>query len=111
MSGELLFDTLNYAKMLERGGISHSDVHAVALADALTQNLYSKNEIEEMIENVMRQFKEEMHSFRIEVKSEINDLRLEMKELESSLEKKISLKLGVMTGFITLVIALSHFLQ
>lgn len=122
MSEKLLFDTLNYAKMLEKGGVTNSDTHTSALSYALAQNLYTKVEIDQMIENTMNQFKQEMHEFRqemrtdmndfrLEVKNEINELRLEMKGLEISLDKKMSLKLGIMTTIITFAIALSHFLQ
>jgi len=81
------------------------------LTYALAQNLFSKNEINEMIENTIRRFEKGMHDFRLEMRGEINVLRLEMKEVESSIDKKMSLKLGSMTGIITLAITISHFLH
>jgi len=35
MADKLLFDTLNYAKMLEREGVRHGDIHALALSYAV----------------------------------------------------------------------------
>lgn len=119
MAEQLLFDTLSYAKMLERAGIKNGEAHALALSFALAQNIYSKTEIDIMIENVMQRFEKQMHDFRLDVKGEIHDLRVEMKEdmhsmearLEKSLDSKLTVKLSLMTGFLSLLIALSHFLH
>jgi hypothetical protein len=58
MMKKLVFDTLRYAKMLTGGGVEHSDVHAQSLADALSQNVYIKGEVDKMIEKVFNEFEE-----------------------------------------------------
>ncbi|MAZ39474.1 MAG: hypothetical protein CMF49_05075 [Legionellales bacterium] len=115
MAEKLLFDTLSYAKMLEKAGIKNGETHALALSFALAQNIYSKTEIDAMIENVMQRFETQMNDFRLDVKNEIHELRIEMKEgearLEKSLDSKLTVKLSLMTGFLSLLIALGHFLH
>lgn len=50
MQKKLMFNTLGYAKMLRKGGVSLADTHAAALDYALQQNLYTKTEVREMLE-------------------------------------------------------------
>ena len=126
MAGKLLFDTLSYAKILKRAGVENAEAHAFALSFALAHNIYSKTEIDIMVEEVIQRFEKQMRDFRLEVKndihdlrtevkSDIHDLRVEMKSMETRLEKsldsKLTVKLSLMTGFLSLLIALSHFLH
>ena len=141
MAGKLLFDTLSYAKILKRADVENAEAHAFALSFALAHNIYSKTEIDIMVEEVIQRFEKQMRDFRLEVKndihdlrtevksdihdlrtevkSDIHDLRVEMKEgmhsmearLEKSLDSKLTVKLSLMTGFLSLLIALSHFLH
>lgn len=64
--------------------MNHSDVHAESLADALSQNVYVKSEVDKMLEKVYRKFEERTqkiaeHTHQVEkqtiaIKSEMNRL-------------------------------------
>jgi uncharacterized protein YdcH (DUF465 family) len=76
---KLVFDTLKYVKILENAGVAHSDIHAESLSEALSHNVYIKNEVDKMIEDVIResnkQFAEQMHKLdkaTLEMKAEIH---------------------------------------
>ena len=72
---KLVFNTLKYAKMLAGGGVTQSDIHAESLAEALSQNMYIKGEVDKMIETVIKEFAERTHQIEketIEMKAEMN---------------------------------------
>lgn len=117
---KLVFDTLQYAKMLSDGGVENSDVHASTLADVLVYNIYTKNEVDMSIENALRKSDEKWHeSIKMYNKSTLEsekkwhesekrfnqtvaDLRkfmhememrhkIEMRELESRIDRRFDL--------------------
>lgn len=51
----ILFDTLNYATLLKNGGIEKADLHASSLLNALSQNIYTKDEVDVRIERAIHQ--------------------------------------------------------
>ena len=53
---KLIFDTLSYAKMLTKGGVSCAEAHAESLATALAYNIYVKDEVDKMIKNTLARF-------------------------------------------------------
>lgn len=72
---KLVFDTLKYVKMLTNGGVTHGEIHAESLAEALSQNVYAKGEVDKMIETVIKEFAERTHQIEketIEMKAEMN---------------------------------------
>ncbi len=50
MTKILVFDTLNYAKMLSNVGVVGADVHSAALAGSIIENIYTQSEIDEMFD-------------------------------------------------------------
>jgi len=56
MSRKIIFDTLRYVKMLERGGVKHPETHCFALSEAITHNVYTKIEVDKMIETTFQRF-------------------------------------------------------
>ncbi|MBB71424.1 MAG: hypothetical protein CMF50_03400 [Legionellales bacterium] len=115
MAKKLFFDTLEYAKMLRKANVVHPEKQAELLADVLAQNLYSRDEIDAMNENAIFQFKQEMHEIRAEIRDDAHqmrdDLRGEMRLLEGSLARKMSLNLGLITGVVTVATMVSHLLH
>jgi hypothetical protein len=73
MLKKLAFDSLQYAK---QGGVEHAAIHSSALADAIVQNIYTKDETDKMIENALKEFEERTHRMQLEMK----DLRLEIEK-------------------------------
>lgn len=53
---KLPFDTLELATLLENGGVEKANIHAASLAAVITQNLYTKNEIDKMNEALLARF-------------------------------------------------------
>ena len=73
MSDKVYFDTLKLAKMLEKGGVEHSDVLTSSISKALTQNIYTKQEVENMLETALKSFDERTQQLRIEAQQQRND--------------------------------------
>jgi hypothetical protein len=76
---KLMFDTLNYAKILDSSGVSHPDVHASALNDVLGQNIYSKNETDTMYEAALKRFDERTVEMREQIREEMRRDREEFR--------------------------------
>lgn len=104
---KLVFDTLGYATMLSKGGVEHSDVHASSLAEAITQNMYVKPEVDRMIEDTFKRFDNSLKSFD----ERTHQMQLEMKEVENRFEKTMNetvKRLTINFGFIsTLLVAVA----
>lgn len=93
MKTRLLFDTLSYAKMLSSGEVEKSDVHATSLAQVLTQNLYSKDEIDMRFEQTINRFDQSIYrleqSFsRLEhkVTRQIEEIRYEAEKFRGEIQ-------------------------
>jgi hypothetical protein len=94
---KIFFDTLAYSRQLEFAGVRNADLCTKALNDALLQNLYSKHEVDTMIEAALNRVNASLGRFdeRIkELKQEsITDrivLEKAMEKSHSTLEKAIS---------------------
>lgn len=124
MSKKLVFDTLNYAKMLEKGGVEHADIHAASLAEATAQNLYTKDEVEKMVEAALSRFDARTHELgeRFSERTNAMDKRfaertnrfeIEMKEQENRFEKAANRSLyatvTILGALIVIVGALATF--
>lgn len=53
MTDKLFFDTLKYATMLNAESVQQADGHARALASALSDNLYTKGEIDMVLSELV----------------------------------------------------------
>ncbi len=111
MTKKVLFDSLNHAKMLERGGISHADVHAEALLVALAQSTYGQCEVDKMIENTFKRFDERTVQIRQEMQKEFCELRLDIKDTEERLLTKYNRILVIATAILTIYTTLLHFVH
>lgn len=127
MSKPIVFDTLNYAKILDKGGVPHSEVHTRALITALSENLYTQTEVDQMIEAALKRFdertvqiREEMRQEREEIRAEFNKIHMDIKDLRLELKSEIKdvqdniLKRGytvlvVILGLMTLSSNFIHF--
>ncbi|NNM59973.1 MAG: hypothetical protein HKM04_09190 [Legionellales bacterium] len=116
MSKPIVFDSLSYAKMLDKGGVPHSEVHATALAKALAENLYTQSEVDQMIEAALKRFddrtvqlREEIHKEFHKIHIDIKDLRLEIKDVQDNILKRGYTALAVILGVIALSSNFIHF--
>ena len=113
MSKTLVFDTLKYAIMLGNGGVQQPIVYADALAEAMSQNIYTKDEVTYMIEAALKRFDQRTHQMTLESERSIAKTQLEMKEIETRFERAINSafnrSVGILGGFIVIVGAASSF--
>jgi hypothetical protein len=126
MTKKLAFDTLKYAKFLTEGGVEHADVHSEGLAKAITQNFYTKNEVEKMFDMAIKQFEERSHQMREEFKESLikfdertnqviheirkdsHRLELEIKEIGNQTVNRLTRNIGIMIAIFTLIEILLH---
>lgn len=112
MTKKLMFDTLSYVKLLTNSNVSHADIHAEALVCALDQNLYTRNEVDRMIEDTFRRFDErtreireearknevesrrEFERIRVEIRLSMQQLRQELQELGQELRHELRQEFG-----------------
>ena len=98
MTKKVMFDTLHYAKLLKKGGVRQSNVHSAALADVITQNMYTKAEVGNVLETkfkksdekfylALKEFAERTQQNREEYKELSKKREIEMLELENRIEK------------------------
>ena len=76
MTKKIAFDTLQYARMLQSGGVIEADTHAASLAEVITHNFYTKDEVDKMVEAALKQFEARTRA-----------IEKETSELENRLEK------------------------
>src|SRR4051812_22514121 len=95
MSKKLVFDTLHYATMLKDAGIEDYDIHAHSLAEAISQNVYTKVEVDKMIEDLIKQMEANRHKFEISfqqmlAKSDQNEAKFDKRliKLEARLQAR-----------------------
>lgn len=79
MEKKFAFDTLEYAKMLEQGGVTNAQVHSASLAESITQNMFTKPEIEKMFEVTIKQFEQRTYQIRDEMRAEAQKFREEVR--------------------------------
>lgn len=89
---KLVFDTLNYAKMLENGGVLQSGIHAESLAETLSHNIYIKSEVDKMIEDVLREssrrFDQQMRESNQRFDQQMRESKQQFAEHTHQLEKQ-----------------------
>lgn len=80
MTNNIPFDTLQYAQLLKTCGVDDPEGQSTALATVITQNIYTKNEVEDMIEAALKKFDERTYSL---------DKRIDLnfKEMENRIDK------------------------
>ena len=93
MSDTITFDTLVYAKKLQRAGVpeEQAEVHAEALAVIIDEKLATKQDI---------RLKHDMKELEVSLKRDMKELEVslkrDMKELELRLKHDLTLRLGAM---------------
>jgi Skp family chaperone for outer membrane proteins len=88
ISNALLFDTLNYSNQLKTAGIVNPDLCTKALSDALRPNLYSKQEIDKMFQDMLMRVDNSLRQFEERTKELKRESIAEVAALENALEKK-----------------------
>jgi Skp family chaperone for outer membrane proteins len=89
MIKKLPFDALEYATLLKQGGIEHSEVHAASLAAIITQNIYTKDEVDKMIEATFQRFDTKFEATLKEMKEQTYALDKRLEERTHTLEKEL----------------------
>ena len=101
---KLVFDTLKYAKMLTGAGIEYGDIHAESLATALSQNVYTKGEVDKMIEDALRRSDE---NFK-ELEKQIVEIKAEMSRM---FNRYTIATITILGGLIALFTFIEHFIR
>ncbi len=125
---KLVFDSLNYAKILASAGIESVDVFAEALVHALSENLYVKYEVDNMIEAALKQFsdrtiqlreemraenrllREEMRAESLRNREEFHKVRIEMKQITDKAVNRMTLNVGIISTLLAIVASVGHYL-
>lgn len=102
MSKSILFNSLAYATLLGNGGVEHADVHAMALMEALSENLYSQSEVDQMIEAALRRFDERTVQMREEMHKEFYKVHMEIRNTQENILKHVYTALGIILAVFTL---------
>jgi len=102
------FDTLMYARRLREAGIpqEQAEVHAEALAAAVTETLATKQDLHELaLKQDLLATKQDLHVLAAATKQDMAALRQELRELASAakqdmreLELRLTVRLGAMMG-------------
>lgn len=87
MTTKLLFDTLNYARILKDGGVENADIHASSLVTALSQNIYTKDEVDVRIERAIHHFEETINKRFGEVDKRFSDIDKRFAEIDNRFTK------------------------
>ena len=111
-NSKLYFDSLDHAKMLQEGGVERADVHTSALMAAMGQNVYTKAEVEDMIEAALKRFDERTAKFD----ERTHQMQLEMKEIEKNILEtnnktihRLTWNIGIIVTLLTIVGSIMHF--
>lgn len=133
---KLYFDSLDHATILQEGGVERADVHTRALKDALSQNVYTKIEVDTMLETALKRFDERSYQLRDEFNASHNrfdektqktfqkfdertakidernhQMQLEMKSIETRFEKVLNRNLYATVAAIGSIIAIAGFVS
>jgi hypothetical protein len=93
MPKQLFFDTLQHARILEKNGVSHADIHANALADSF------KYEVDQMLEIAIKEMQKQIH-----------DLELEVREINNKVVQRLTINIGIIVAVLTLLSATLHYM-
>ncbi|WP_423062925.1 hypothetical protein [Candidiatus Paracoxiella cheracis] len=86
MTYGIVFDTLSYVKMLEKGGVTHAEVHSASLSKVLRQSMYTKVETDSMFERAMSRMEETFNHFD----KRLEEFRRECAEDRALYDKKFA---------------------
>ena len=113
MTTKLLFDTLNYARLLENGGVGNADVHASSLVTALSQNIYTKDEVDMRIERAINHFEKTLSHFEKTIDTRFSEIDKRFTESELRMEKMMNRNfittVSILGALIVVVGAISTF--
>lgn len=97
MTHSIVFDTLSYVKMLDKGGVEHAEIHSALLSKVLTQNIYTKKEVDHMIDQALNRIDEtfrrsdkRLEEFRREYAADRAEADKKFAEIELRLEKSVN---------------------
>lgn len=102
----VLFDTLAYSIGLKKKGIKHSETYAILLADALSENLYSKHKVDNMFNEALKRHDRRMDKIEMKIEKNIHEARLETARIAN----RIIVILGSLIVIIGAISTFSHVL-
>jgi len=119
-NSKLYFDSLNHAKMLQEGGVEHADVHTGALMAAMDQNVYTKAEVENMIEAALKRFDASIQATFQKFDDRTHQMQREFDDRSHQMEKNIletnnktihrlTWNIGLIVTLLTIVGGVMHF--
>lgn len=102
----VLFDTLAYSEGLKEKGIENSETYAEQLSEALMQNIYSKSEVDHMIDSARREAQDHTDKMVLELRKDFHEMQLEIERIGT---RTITTIVGILGSLIVLVGAISTF--
>ena len=111
MAKELVFDTLEYARMLSAGGVIGADVHSAALANSIVENIYTKHEVDEMFEASLKEFAQNNEKIWQKMAEDRARSEREILKMENRIEKTMNSiiykTVGILGGLIVVLNAIT----
>jgi hypothetical protein len=84
------FDTLQYAQLLKSQGIENAEGHSAALAAVLLQNVYVKEEVDQMIDAALKEFNLRTREFSDRFSEQTRELGMRFSEQTRELSDRFS---------------------
>ena len=109
MTTKLLFDTLDYARLLKNGDVENADVHAASLAKTLAHNLYTKDEVDMRFEKAINRIDQTLNEFRLLQEKQHSEMREIELRFEKAMNRYLITTISILGSLIVVVGAISTF--
>lgn len=96
MDKRLAFDTLEYATLLKNNGVPYAEILSASLAAVITQNIYTKNEVDKMIEATFQRFDSKFEATLKEMKEQTHTLDKRLEERTHTLDKHLEERTSIL---------------
>jgi hypothetical protein len=117
---KIAFDTLEYAVLLKEKGVANPEAHAASLVAVIVQNLYTKDEVDKMIEAALqrfdertraseKEFNEALHRFDERTRVLEKELHQLDKNIQSTGSRTIYMTVSILGALIAVVGAAATF--
>lgn len=107
MRPKLMFNTLKYAKLLDKGGVDKSEIYTQALEAALSENLYMASEVDEMYNNLVTAIEKLKGDMNHRFEAAESKMKLEIVETGN----RVTIRLGALIALMTGILAILHFVH
>ena len=112
MTKSIIFDTLDYATTLRRHGIEFADEHSSSLAKVISQNIYSKMEIDKMIEDAIRENREARDKSIAQLEDKMRTMYEKLSEqANKNASRNFYLTITILGGLMTIYTGLGAFIH